>query len=362
MPSEPRQMTLAARLFQRSLQEKLAFVPLGKAAQQSPGPGGAPVDPAAAAGAPMDPGMGGAPPMDPAMGGAPMDPGMAGAPPMDPAMAGAPPMDPAMAGGAPMDPAMGPPPMDPMAMGGMPPLPPPPAEDANQAETDVDDNGKPDTMVPLEGMKDFTIGVIEAMKGRQTAPPKTQQEAAAQSAAAGAGAPGPVTGQPGFDPSMIPGPLKMASEVPSGIAQALTDKPGIPRVRPGARFGVLGAGAATLTKGGIEAYSTPRGLNPQAVEDYYVTKIDMPSSTGKPVADSAESAPAVRFQSPVVLAPGITSRVLSQRPSATQLGTLAGAGLGTLASTMVTPPPVTATKALLTAAFRRAQAAKQQSR
>ena len=76
-------MTLAARIFQRALNEKLAFVPLGtagaKLGQQAPGPGGAPMDPA----------MGGAPP--------------------------APPMDPAMAGGMP------PPSMDP-AMGGMPPI------------------------------------------------------------------------------------------------------------------------------------------------------------------------------------------------------------------------------------------------
>jgi hypothetical protein len=114
-------------------------------------------------------------------------------------------MDPAMGGMPPMDPSM----MDP-AMGGMPP-PPLPEEEPNSSETDVDDNGKADTMVPLEAMKSFTVGVIEAMKGRQTAPAK--QEAAKQEAAAAeAGAmPGPVTGMAGFDPSMIGGPLKTAA-------------------------------------------------------------------------------------------------------------------------------------------------------
>jgi hypothetical protein len=81
----------------------------------------------------------------------------------------------------------------------------------NTAETDVDDNGKPDTMVPLAAMKSFTVGVIEAMKGRVTAPAKQEAEKAKADAAAGGGAPGPVTGMPGFDPSMIQGPMKTAS-------------------------------------------------------------------------------------------------------------------------------------------------------
>lgn len=196
------------RLFKRALAEKLAFVPMG--ASQAAGPGGEPVDPGAAAagappgGAPMDPAAMGGAPMDPAaMGGAPMDPAA-----MDPAaMGGAPPMDPAMAGMPPMDPAAGGmPPMDPAAMG----LPPMPEEaQPNSAETDVNDDGKPDTMVPLEAMKSFTVGVIEAMKGRQTAPAK--QEAAKAEAAAAGGMPGPVTGMAGFDPSMIQGPMKTAS-------------------------------------------------------------------------------------------------------------------------------------------------------
>jgi hypothetical protein len=91
-------------------------------------------------------------------------------------------------------------------------MPPPPA-DPNEASTDVDNDGKPDTMVPLTAMKEFTVGVIEAMKGRLTAPAKQEAEKAKADAAAGggAGAAGPVTGMPGFDPSMISGPLKTAS-------------------------------------------------------------------------------------------------------------------------------------------------------
>lgn len=191
------------RLFKRALAEKLAFVPMG--ASQAAGPGGAPVEPGAAGaagGAPMDPAAGGAP-MDPAAagGGAPMDPAMAAMPPMDPAAGGMPPADPAAMGGAP--------PVDPAAMGALPPMPEP--EQPNSAETDVNSDGKPDTMVPLEAMKSFTVGVIEAMKGRQTAPAK-QEAAKAEAAAADAGAmPGPVTGMAGFDPSMIQGPMKTAS-------------------------------------------------------------------------------------------------------------------------------------------------------
>lgn len=191
------------RLFKRALAEKLAFIPMG--ASQAAGPGGEPVDPNAP---PADPN---APPTDPAAGGAPMDPMAAGGAPMDPAAAGGAPMDPAMAGMPPMDPAAGGmPPMDPAAMG-MPPMPePPPEEPVNSAETDVNADGKPDTMVPLAAMKSFTVGVIEAMKGRVTAPAKQEAEKAKADAAAG-GMPGPVTGMPGFDPSMIQGPMKTAS-------------------------------------------------------------------------------------------------------------------------------------------------------
>jgi hypothetical protein len=89
---------------------------------------------------------------------------------------------------------------------------PPEAPPVNDPSTDVDSDGKPDTMVPLAAMKDFAVGIIEAMKGRQTAPAKAEKEKAEAAAAADSmSMPGPVTGQPGFDPSMISGPLKTAS-------------------------------------------------------------------------------------------------------------------------------------------------------
>lgn len=186
------------RRFQRALLEKIAFTPLGP---QAAGPGGAPVDPAA----------GGAPPADPmAAGGAPMDPMAGGMPPMDPAaMGGMPPMDPAAAGA---------PPADPMA-GGAPPLPPePPApeEPINDPNTDIDNNGKPDTMVPLEPMKDFAIGIIEAMKGKKTQDAADPNAPKPEGAGAEEGmAPGPVTGLPGdmsgFGAPGSSGPMKLAS-------------------------------------------------------------------------------------------------------------------------------------------------------
>jgi hypothetical protein len=64
-------------------------------------------------------------------------------------------------------------------------------------------------MVPLSQLKEFTVGVIEATKGKKTMdalppePKEPKEEAAA--------APGPVTGMPGFDPSALGGPLKTAS-------------------------------------------------------------------------------------------------------------------------------------------------------
>ena len=100
------------------------------------------------------PNPGGPPPMDPmAGGGAPPPPGAM--PPMDPAaMGGMPPMDPSM-----MDPAM---------LGLPPEGEPPPEDPANDAGTDVNSDGKADTMVPLEGIRDFTVGIIEATKGKKT--------------------------------------------------------------------------------------------------------------------------------------------------------------------------------------------------
>jgi hypothetical protein len=130
-----------------------------------------------------------------AAGAAPTDPS-AGMPMPD---AGAPAaIDPA-AGAASGDPAAG---GDPMA--GMPP------PDANSADTDVDNDGKPDTMVPLSGMKDFAIGLIEAMKGKKTQD-ADMADAGGDAGAAPAGPPpGPITGLPG-DLSGLPGPLKTAS-------------------------------------------------------------------------------------------------------------------------------------------------------
>jgi len=196
-------MTLAARIFQRALHEKLAFVPLGtagaKLGQQSAGPGGAPV------GAPMDPAAGGMPPAPP------MDPAMGGMPPMDPAAGGmppAPPMDPAAAGGMPpMDPSMGMPPagMDP-SMGmppdmGMPPMPePPPAPSGAGVTTedaDVVDKITKRTM-------DIVRQTLE-MVGKAKKPDGSDATAAAPSTV------GPITGQSGFDASALPGPLKMAA-------------------------------------------------------------------------------------------------------------------------------------------------------
>ncbi len=123
--------------------EKIAFVPT--VGGQVPPPAG---DPAAGGMPPVDPAMmGGMPPMPPG------DPAMAGMPPMDPAMmAGMPPMDPAMHEAAPSEGGL-----DPSAL-----------EEVNKAETDVDNDGKDDTMVPLSAITQHDIGLIEAMKGRKT--------------------------------------------------------------------------------------------------------------------------------------------------------------------------------------------------
>jgi len=193
-------MTPAQRLLKRAFAEKTAFVEMGAdgTSPQASGPGGAPVDPTASAGAappgasPLDPAGAMAPPA--ADGAAPMDPMAAGAPPADPMAAGAPPVDPAAAGAPPADP-----------MAGLPP-PPPEAPPINNPDTDVDNNGKPDTMVPLAPIKDFAVGLIEAMKGKKT---QDAMDPNAEAAGAAAGAPpglppGPVTGLPG-DMSAIAG-------------------------------------------------------------------------------------------------------------------------------------------------------------
>ena len=184
-----------ARLFKRALDEglnKTAFIPA-----QATGPGGAPVQPGAGAGAGAPPGAppggdpmaaaGGAPPP----GGDPMA-AAGGAPP-------APPADPAAAGGAPpTDPAAaGAPPTDPMASQMDPSAPPKPI------------SGEPVS----PGAADTVMQIVErTLKAERDKGPK-QPKAPAAGGAAGApdptSLPGPVSGQPGFDPSMMGGPLKM---------------------------------------------------------------------------------------------------------------------------------------------------------
>jgi len=178
-------------------QRKSAFVEMSeKTGQQAAGPGGAPVDPAAG-GAPMDPmAAGGAPPMDPMAGGMPP------MPPMDPMAGGAPPMDP-MAGGMP--------PMDPMAaMGGLPPLDPmaaPEGEGGGDAAITTPDA---DTLKQIQqNTMDLVrqtlemVGKAKPMEGGAAADKPAEVDPATQ--------PGPITGQPGFDPSILGGPLKLAS-------------------------------------------------------------------------------------------------------------------------------------------------------
>jgi hypothetical protein len=250
-------MTLAARIFQRALNEKLAFVPLGtagaKLGQQAPGPGGAPMDPA----------MGGAPPAPP------MDPAMAGGmppPSMDPAMGGMPPMDPAMAGGMPpMDPSMGMPPDM-----GMPPMPEAPPEPPQGSGVTTEDAEVVDKIT--KRTMDIVRQTLEMVGKAKPVEGKPGE------AAPGAG-PGPVTGQPGFDPSMIPGPLKMAAAL-SGIASRLTagNKPEIKAPIKGAGLGLGGVGAA--------------------VGSGFLSKLlaESKSEPAKPVSNSRADKPAVKTQ------------------------------------------------------------------
>lgn len=203
-------MTISARLFKLALSEKLAFIP----PPQAVGPGGAPVGPPAPGG--MD-AMAGPPP-----GG---DPAAAGAPPVDPAAAaGAPPMDPS-AGAPPVDPAAGAPPAaDPMAgvdpallaaAAGAPPAGDAPAKDPVDEQVKAKEQlGTGDAMVPLSQLKEFTVGVIEATKGKKTLDAKpAEDKPAAAAPAEPAGQPGPITGLPGLDPSAMQGPLKLGSVI-----------------------------------------------------------------------------------------------------------------------------------------------------
>jgi hypothetical protein len=96
----------------------------------------------------------------------------------------------------------------------MPPEAPPveaapaPEPTVNDPNVDADGDGKPDTMVPLAGMKDFAIGLIEAMKGKRTA----DADAAKAQAEAEEPAPpgGPISGMPMTPTADIKGPLKLA--------------------------------------------------------------------------------------------------------------------------------------------------------
>lgn len=127
-----------------------------------------------------DPAAGG-PPMGPMGGGMPVPAGPGGAPaPMDPMD----PMDP-MAAMGPVPGAEGEeappmPPLDPAALG----LEEAPEEEMiNDPSTDVDNDNKPDTMVPLKAITEHDVSLIEATKGRKTSPPKDQDQDQAAGAA-----------------------------------------------------------------------------------------------------------------------------------------------------------------------------------
>jgi hypothetical protein len=198
------------RLLKRALAEKQqefrkrAFIPMGSAAEktgaQAPGPGGMPIDPAAGGGAPMDPAMGGMPPMDPAM--------MGGMPPMDPAMGGMPPMDPA-AMGAPMDMPLPP-------EGELPP--PPPEEGGGEGEGLTAEDAETVDKITQRTL-DVVKQTLEMVGKAKTPKPEEGGEAAAPAAEAPPepppeAMPGPVTGEPGFNPADFGGgTMKAASAI-----------------------------------------------------------------------------------------------------------------------------------------------------
>ena len=205
--------TPAARLFKRALQEKLAdwrkvaFIPAPEEGQAA-GPGGQQVGPEA----------GGAPPPP---GGAPMDPMAAG---------GAPPVDPMAAGGMP--------PMDPMAAGGeMPPmpegdLPPLPEEGGGEGGEDSVTGADADTIKNIQmntmDIVKQTLDMVDFKRkkdeqGGEAAPSGEAPEAVAEAPAeppAPEAQPGPITGQPGFSPDMVGGPLKLSSALTRGLKKA----------------------------------------------------------------------------------------------------------------------------------------------
>lgn len=204
---------------------KVAFLP---STPQATGPGGQPVDPAAAAG--------GAPP-----GGAPPAGAMEmppGAPPGDPAAAGAPPADPAAAGMPPAPPE--PPAPDPSAG-----MPPPPSDPSAGGET----------MVPLNAITNFATSIIEATKGKRTA-----EAAAAEAAAdkAGGGAPGEqpalgaITGLP-MGEGGASGPLKLASVIVRRAKLAAAPSPAPqPAAAPAPAPAPAPAAAPALSKGALQ--------------------------------------------------------------------------------------------------------------
>jgi hypothetical protein len=130
--------------------------------------------------------------------------------------------------------------MDPMAaLGGMPPLPadagaggeapppPPPLEGAGGE----DGGGGGLTKADAETVDTITRRTMDIVRETLDMVGKTKQPKDGGSAAAPAepdpkSQPGPVTGQPGFDPSMLSGPLKMASTI---LARQLKKRAEAPR-------------------------------------------------------------------------------------------------------------------------------------
>jgi hypothetical protein len=91
----------------------------------------------------------------------------------------------------------------------------------NDPNNDLNNDGKPDTMVPLEAITSHTVQVIEATKGRRTAdaaPPKDPNQAAPMDPAGGIG------GAPGAAPMPLPGmpPAKMAA-LDAVVAEIIKD-------------------------------------------------------------------------------------------------------------------------------------------
>lgn len=197
-------MSTYQRIFKQALAEgvtKEAFVPMAEAQeQQAAGPGGMPVDPAAGGAAPMDPmAAGGAPPPP---GGDPMAAAGGGMPP--------PPTGDPAAGGMPMPPLPGGDPaaggLPPLPEGGLPPLPEEGGEGGDASVSGADAQ-------TVEKIQQNTMDIVrQSLEMVGKAKPQEQAEGDAGSAPETpdpAAQPGPVTGQPGFDPATISGPLNL---------------------------------------------------------------------------------------------------------------------------------------------------------